>query len=104
MEQGGKLANRFVTLMATIVKDPSVVQKGNERVLAARLADAKFFFAEDRKHTFDEWNQRLAGVVFQAKLGDRAKTIGHKIERIEAIVAALGGTETAKRAAKYCKA
>jgi glycyl-tRNA synthetase beta chain len=103
MERGGQLTNRFATVMATIVKDPVVVQKGNERVLAARLADAKFFFAEDRKHTFDEWNARLDGVVFQAKLGDGAKTIGHKVRRIEAIVAALGGSDVAKRAAKYCK-
>jgi glycyl-tRNA synthetase beta chain len=104
MERDGKLANRFATLMATIVKDPAVVQKGNESVLAARLADAKFFFAEDRKHTFDEWNAKLDGVVFQAKLGDGAKTIGHKIRRIEAIVTALGGSAHAKQAAKYCKA
>jgi glycyl-tRNA synthetase beta chain len=105
MEQaGGRLANRFTTMTATIVKDPAVVQAGNERVLAARLADAKFFFAEDRKHSFDEWNARLGDVVFQAKLGDRAKTIGHKIARIEQIVAALGGREVACDAAKYCKA
>jgi glycyl-tRNA synthetase beta chain len=104
MERDGKLANRFATMMATIVKDPAVVQKGNESVLAARLADAKFFFAEDRKHTFDEWNSRLDDVVFQAKLGDKAKTIGDKIRRIETAVDALGGSEVAKRAAKYCKA
>jgi glycyl-tRNA synthetase beta chain len=99
----GKLANRFVTLMATIVKEAAVVQKGNESVLAARLADARFFFAEDRKHTMDEWNARLAGVVFQAKLGDGAKTIGHKVARIEQIVAALDGSPAAREAAKYCK-
>src|SRR5205085_462152 len=63
-----------------------------------------FFFAEDRKHTFEDWNARLDGVVFQAKLGDRAKTIGAKIARIEQIVAALGGSEIARRAAKLCKA
>ncbi len=99
----GKLANRFATVMATIVKDPAVVQKGNERVLAARLADAKFFFAEDRKHSFDEWNAKLEPVVFQAKLGDGAKTIGQKIRRIEQIVAALGGSAAARQGAKYCK-
>src|SRR6185503_15090729 len=76
MERGdGKLANRFATLMATIVKDPAVVQRGNEYVIASRLADAKFFFAEDRKRSFEQWNAKLAPVVFQAKLGDRAKTI-----------------------------
>jgi len=82
----GKLAPRFATMMATIVKDPAVVAKGNETVLRSRLSDAKFFFTEDRKHTFDQWNGKLDGVVFQAKLGDRAKTIGQKIQRLVAIV------------------
>jgi glycyl-tRNA synthetase beta chain len=106
---GGKLANRFATLMATIVKDPAVVQKGNESVLAARLADAKFFFAEDRKHTFDQWNARLDGVVFQAKLGDNARTIGHKVRRLVRLVGELAQTTACDRrigvrAAELCKA
>jgi glycyl-tRNA synthetase beta chain len=105
----GTLANRFATMMATIVKDPVVVQKGNERVLAARLSDAKFFFAEDKKKSFDAWNEKLASVVFQAKLGDRAKTIGHKVQRIEAIATALAahvGADPAAvvQAARVCKA
>jgi glycyl-tRNA synthetase beta chain len=99
----GKLAPRFATMMATIVKDPAVVARGNETVLAARLADAKFFFTEDRKKSFDDWNARLEGVVFQAKLGDGAKTIGHKIQRIVGIVEALGGSPVAKQAARYAK-
>ena len=100
----GRLANRFATMMATIVRDPAVVAKGNEKVLAARLADAKFFFAEDQKRTFADWNAKLDAVVFQAKLGDHAKTIGHKVRRITALVEALGGNEVAKRAAQLCKA
>jgi glycyl-tRNA synthetase beta chain len=99
----GKLAPRFVTMMATIVKDPAVVARGNEYVIASRLADAKFFFTEDRKKSFDDWNAKLANVVFQAKLGDGAKTIGNKIDRIVAIVRSLGGSEVAQRAARYCK-
>jgi glycyl-tRNA synthetase beta chain len=115
MEQtSGKLANRFATMMATRVNDPIVVQKGNERVLAARLSDAKFFFAEDRKKaSFDEWNDRLTRVVFQAKLGDAAKMIGHKVHRIEVIASRLAGTighaefpdvGLVKTAAQVCKA
>lgn len=104
MEDGkGKLAPRFATMMATIVKDPAVVARGNEYVIASRLADAKFFFAEDRKKTFDDWNAKLDGVVFQAKLGDGAKTIGNKIQRIVGIVEALGGSPVAKQAARYAK-
>lgn len=90
-DASGKLTNRFVTMMATVVKDPAVVQKGNEYVIAARLSDAKFFFAEDRKKSFEEWNAKLASVVFQAKLGERAKTIGHKVQRIANVAAALAG-------------
>jgi glycyl-tRNA synthetase beta chain len=99
----GKLAPRFVTMMATIVKDPAVVARGNEYVIASRLADAKFFFAEDRKKSFDDWNAKLEGVVFQAKLGDGAKTIGNKVQRIVGIVEALGGSPIAKQAARYAK-
>jgi glycyl-tRNA synthetase beta chain len=105
----GRLANRFATMMATIVKDPTVVQHGNEYVIASRLSDAKFFFAEDRKKSFEQWNEKLASVVFQAKLGDKAKTIGQKLHRIETIVAALAERVTcdrdvARRAAHLCKA
>jgi glycyl-tRNA synthetase beta chain len=103
-DASGKLAPRFVTMMATIVKDPVVVAKGNETVLASRLSDAKFFFSEDKKKTFDDWNAKLDGVVFQAKLGDGAKTIGHKIQRLVGIVEALGGSPIAKQAARYAKA
>ncbi len=93
----GKLANRFATMMATIVKDPAVVQRGNERVIASRLSDAKFFFAEDQKKSFEQWNEKLASVVFQAKLGKAASTIGHKLARIEAIVGALADRVTCDR-------
>jgi glycyl-tRNA synthetase beta chain len=107
-DKAGKLAARFTTMMATVVKDPAVVRKGNETVLASRLADAKFFFGEDQKnikaHSFDNWNKKLDGVVFQAKLGDQARTIGQKVRRIVAVVKALGGNATAYRIAELCKA
>ncbi|HWU87278.1 MAG TPA: glycine--tRNA ligase subunit beta [Kofleriaceae bacterium] len=108
-DASGTLANRFATLMATIVKDPAVVVRGNEYVIAARLSDAKFFFAEDRKRSFEEWNGKLDAVVFQAKLGDGARTIGHKVRRIERIAAALArhvGADLAvvTAAARVCKA
>ena len=103
-DSAGKLAPRFATMMATIVKDPAVVSRGNETVLAARLSDAKFFFAEDRKQSFDAWNTKLDAVVFQAKLGERARTVGHKVARIAGIVETLGGSATARAVARYCKA
>jgi glycyl-tRNA synthetase beta chain len=100
----GTLAPRFATIAATQVADPGVVAKGNQKVLASRLSDAKFFFGEDRKHTFDEWNAKLDGVVFQAKLGDGAKTIGDKVRRLVALVERVGGSKAAVRAAQLCKA
>ncbi|MEO8704618.1 MAG: glycine--tRNA ligase subunit beta [Kofleriaceae bacterium] len=104
----GKLANRFATMMATIVKDPAVVSQGNQKVIAARLSDAKFFFAEDRKKSFDDWNHKLDSVVFQAKLGDRAKMIGHKVRRLMAFMKAqaeglVEDVKVAVRAAELAK-
>ncbi|HKE15539.1 MAG TPA: glycine--tRNA ligase subunit beta [Kofleriaceae bacterium] len=77
-DAGGRLASRFVTVAGTVVGDVAVVRHGNERVLAARLADAQFFFREDQKHTPDQLAARAGGVVFQKKLG----SVGQKVERI----------------------
>ena len=108
-EPSGRLANRFATMMATVVKDPVVVQQGNQKVIASRLSDGKFFVAEDRKQSFDVWNTKLDAVVFQAKLGDAAKTIGHKVRRLEKIAAALAtfagaDVELVRHAARVAKA
>ncbi|HEU5058145.1 MAG TPA: glycine--tRNA ligase subunit beta, partial [Kofleriaceae bacterium] len=65
----GKLVNRFVTIAGTVTRDVQVVQKGNEKVLAARLADARFFFQEDSQTPVATFQERLAGVVFQKQLG-----------------------------------
>ena len=105
----GKLANRFATMMATIVRDPAVVAHGNEKVIAARLADAKFFFAEDKKRSFEEWNKKLDAVVFQAKLGDKAKTIGDKVRRLKWLANDIAvhvgcNTENVILASGLCKA
>jgi glycyl-tRNA synthetase beta chain len=109
----GGLANKFVTMMGTEVTDPTVVQRGNERVLAARLADAAFFFGEDQKHPLEALNEKLRGVTFQAKLGDGAKTTFNKVERIVAIVTELAAklpnaeahlATRAVMAARLCKA
>ena len=99
----GKLAPKFATLAATTVDDPTMVSHGNEKVLASRLSDAQFFFGEDKKHSFDDWNKKLDGVVFQAKLGDGAKTIGDKVRRIVEIASAFGGANHLAEAARYCK-
>lgn len=107
-DRSGKLANQFATIAATAATDPGVVAKGNEKVLASRLADAAFFFGDDRKHTFDEWNAKLGAVVFQAKLGDGAKTIGDKVTRLVTMVrtapSSIASAEVASHIAGFCKA
>lgn len=105
-DKTGKLTNRFATMMATVVKDKTVVAKGNEKVLAARLSDAKFFFTEDRKRSFEQWNEKNESVVFQAKLG----SIGQKTRRIEAIASSIAqhlemtNANFVREAALNCKA
>lgn len=104
----GTLVNRFVTIAGTITRDVAVVRSGNERVLAARLADARFFFREDQKHSPGELARKLETVVFQSKLG----TIGAKVERVAAgaltLAAVLGpqvvDAEVVARAAALSKA
>ncbi len=103
--QDGRLVSRFLTIAGTVTRDPAVVRAGNERVLAARLSDARFFFREDRKRPLAEFAPRLDQVVFQAKLG----SIGAKVERVAALAVSLAGEVGAdpdhtERAAKLCKA
>jgi glycyl-tRNA synthetase beta chain len=84
-DEAGRLAPRFVTIAGTVVRDAAVVAAGNERVLAARLADARFFFREDRRRPLDEHAASLDQVVFQARLG----TVGAKVGRLVRIAAGI---------------
>jgi glycyl-tRNA synthetase beta chain len=61
----GSLLNRFITIAGTVTRDVDVVRRGNQRVLAARLADAQFFYREDQKHTLEDFAAKLEQVVFQ---------------------------------------
>jgi len=106
-DRHGKLAPRFITIAATITRDPKVVAAGNETVIAARLSDGRFFFGEDQKKDLDELRRKLDDVVFQAKLGP-AKSTGDKVRRIVGIVDALAervrvDARVAHRAAELCK-
>ena len=101
----GQLVNHFVTIAGTKVEDMNVVKKGNERVLAARLEDAKYFFTEDNKTSLDTMAEKLGKVVFQKKLG----SVGDKAQRLInmglPLEAKLGiDIQSYKRAAKLCKA
>ncbi|MBM3506830.1 MAG: glycine--tRNA ligase subunit beta [Alphaproteobacteria bacterium] len=82
----GTLAPRFLVIANTVAKDGgAAIIKGNERVLRARLSDAKFFWDHDRKVRLDSRLPALKEIVFQAKLG----TLEQRVSRIEALAAAL---------------
>lgn len=77
--KSGNLAAHFIAVANNRVKDMSLIREGNERVLAARLADAKFFFDEDQKVRLEERTKKLGGVMFHQKLG----TMAQKQERVK---------------------
>jgi glycyl-tRNA synthetase beta chain len=102
----GKMANRFALVANMIASDGGKeIVAGNERVLRARLSDAKFFWDEDRKTKLIDRVEKLQGIVFHAKLGTQFE----RVERIEALaseIAAKIGADVkkAKRAARLAKA
>src|SRR6202012_4329997 len=102
----GKMANRFALVANMIARDGGKeIVAGNERVLRARLSDAKFFWDEDRKHTLESRVEKLKGIVFHAKLGTQFERV-ERIEKLAGETAAKIGAdvEKAKRAAHLCKA
>lgn len=85
--EDGQLLAWFITISNTETPDPSVVRKGNERVLRARLADADFYFREDREVPLSDRLPQLRGVTFQERLG----TLYEKTERVMALARYLAG-------------
>jgi len=69
VDEAGNLLPYFITINNTLAGDPSVVVRGNEKVIRARLADAKFFFEEDQKIPLDMHFEKLKQVVFHTQLG-----------------------------------
>ena len=86
LDAQGKLTNRFLVVSNIRPPDASAVIGGNERVVRPRLADAKFFFDQDRKKTLESRVPGLAKVVYHNKLG----TQGERIERVRAIAKVIG--------------
>jgi glycyl-tRNA synthetase beta chain len=74
----GKLSNRFVCVANIASSEPDAVVAGNEKVLAARLSDAKFFWEQDLKTPLAEQAKKLDQIVFHEKLG----TTADKVERV----------------------
>ncbi|MBE7366937.1 glycine--tRNA ligase subunit beta [Ramlibacter pallidus] len=86
LDAQGKLTNRFLVVSNIRPQDASAVVGGNERVVRPRLADAKFFFDQDRKKTLESRVAGLSKVVYHNKLG----TQGERIERVRAIAKVIG--------------
>lgn len=85
LDKNGKLMNRFLLVSNVDPQDPSFVVGGNERVLRARLSDAKFFFEQDKKHRLDSRLPRLANVVYHNKIG----SLLERVERLQSIAGAI---------------
>ncbi len=111
----GQMANRFAFVANMVAQDGGKeIVRGNERVLRARLSDAKFFWDQDRKVPLADRVNALGGIVFHAKLGTQLE----RVERIEALAGEIAEKTGAglaegernefvakvKRAARLCKA
>ena len=104
-DQEGRLMPHFVAINNTIARDESIVRKGHERVLQARLADADFFFREDRKRLLEDRLEDLKTVIYQAELG----TSFAKVQRFTKLAEYLAGQIAPEKlndvrlAARLCK-
>lgn len=107
-DKDGKLTNRFIVVSNGDPACAETIVDGNERVVRARLYDAKFFYDEDLKQPLESYVDRLGEVVFQEKLG----TMLDKTNRIQRLAdhlaedAGLAGQDLSdvERAARLCKA
>ncbi len=105
LDANGKLMNRFLLVSNLETADPSHIIQGNERVLRARLSDAKFFFEQDQKARLETRLAKLAEVVYHNKIGSQLE----RVERLQSIAgqiaAQLGADQSvAERAALLAKA
>lgn len=101
-----KLTNKFILTANIEASDGGkAIVAGNERVIRARLSDAKFFYESDLKTKLEERLPKFGSIVFHEKLGTQAERI-KRIERLAAEIAPLVGAdvEKAKRAARLAKA
>jgi glycyl-tRNA synthetase beta chain len=101
----GKLLPRFLFVSNIETKQPREIIHGNERVLRARLSDAKFFYDQDRKTRLEARVPRLASVVYHNKLGTQLERV-ERIRRLAGTIASELKTDakSAERAAFLCKA
>ncbi len=105
LDQAGKLTNQFLIVSNIRPADPSAVIGGNERVVRPRLADAKFFFDQDRKKTLASRVEKLGSVVYHNKLGTQLERTQRVTKLAGEIARHLNvSAELAERAAHLAKA
>jgi glycyl-tRNA synthetase beta chain len=98
-DEHGALLPRYLAVVNTS-RSPATITRGNDRVLRARLADARFFVETDLVTALADRVPKLDSIVFQAQLG----SVGEKARRVGALAAILSGDPRAERAAQLCKA
>ena len=104
VDKRGKLLAHFITVANVISKDPAQIKAGNERVIRPRLADAAFFWNQDRKQPLAQRAEGLRSMVFQQRLGtlfDKQERMAHLAGQIAALIGAE--QELAERAARLSK-
>ena len=107
-DAAGKMRARFLVVANLAAQDPAAIVGGNERVLRARLADAKFFFEQDCKATLASRLPKLDAVVYLAKLGAQGSQ-GQRVARLARLARELApatgaAVERAERGARLAKA
>jgi len=104
-DDSGRLTNRFLLVANLDPADSSAIVQGNERVLRARLSDARFFFDQDRKTTLESRVDRLRSIVFHNKLGTQADRMERVRFLAKRIATKIGADPAATdRAAQLAKA
>ncbi len=98
LDAAGKLTHQFLVVSNITPDDASAVIQGNERVVRPRLADAKFFFDQDRKKTLESRVEGLSKVVYHNKLGSQGERMARVCAIAQAIGQQLGGAELAQQA------
>ncbi len=104
VDHDGRLQPLFITIANIVSSNPSIVAEGNEKVIRPRLADAAFFFNNDKKTALASRSERLNGVVFQQKLGTLSDKQSRVVSLSQELATAMGAdVELTARAALLAK-
>jgi len=108
-DTGEKITTSFITVQNGLEDSTGEIIKGNERVLKARLSDAKFFYEEDKKYSFEDLLDKLRGVVFYSGVGtmrdkaSRLEKISEEIRKYLPVDERNAFSDNAIRASRICK-